>query len=362
MTETKRPKLALLYRSPAPLPDLHRVGNSKLGASGTQLQHGGMDDNSRRRRHNEPPMHPSSNPRYPQQTLHDPSQQQQQQQQRRSYGQQPTDRFRPSPLNAPTTATGRGMGGSAGYGTTGYYQDTGTTGFPSTGMPQGAMGYHQPGAEYGQAGDTRQSQGFSASTYNPTAMMYNVQGGGGAQNPAAAAAAVYDTTSQQFSSRPPAAAMQMMPPDVGASYFPNEPTNATGAASGMQPQAAPSTQALYQPSGLSNYSGGIASMGGMAAAAAQPPPPAAAGPPDVSMEEQESSASTGLEEAWATYQTELRGVFRNVQDGVLAAASESLLNLSDWLLSHVSDLGTCTSKNSTLYLTTSFFVESKQQD
>jgi hypothetical protein len=191
------------------------------------------------------------------------------------------------------------------------------------------MGYHQTPAEYGQA-DARQSQGFAASTYNPTAMMYNVQGAAGAQSPA-----VYDT-SQQFSSRPPAA-MQMMPPDVGASYFPNEPTNTAAAASGMQPQAAPSSQAVYQPSGLSSYSGGMPSIGGMAAQQQQPTTTAA---PDVSMEEQETSASTGLEEAWATYQTELRGVFRNIQDGVLAAASDSLLNLSDWLLSHVSDLGT----------------------
>lgn len=274
-------------------------------------------DNNRRRRLNAPPM-PHASVRYAE-ALHDPSQQQ-----RRSYAGSSTDRFRPPPLNPPVSATaaGRGMSGSAGY-STGYYQDPTASQFPPTAMPPGAIGYHQSPGEYGQT-DARQTQGFGASSYNPTTMMYNVQGAAGAQNPA-----VYDTN-QQFSSRQPAA-MQMMPPDVGTSYFQSEPTNTAAAASGMQPQAASTSQPVYQASGMSSYSGGIPSMGGIAA---QPSTAT-----EAAMEDQEGSEPAGLEQAWATYQNELRGVFRSIQDGVLAAASESLLNVSDWLLSHVSDLG-----------------------
>ena len=189
-------------------------------------------------------------------------------------------------------------------------------------MPQGAMGYHHS-ADYAQP-DTRQTQGFGAGSYNPTAMMYNVQQPGGPQNPA-----VYDT-SQQFPPRQPAA-MPLMPTDVAAPYFPGEPSNTPAAPSGMEPQAAPTSQALYQQHPLPSYSGGVAAMGGMTGQHSTAP--------DVSMQEHEYPASGGLDEAYTSYQSALREIFRNIQNGVLAAASDSLLSVSDWLLSHVVELG-----------------------
>ncbi|SPQ21250.1 0acf0048-c05d-4f22-aeb0-f0b24d211cd6 [Thermothielavioides terrestris] len=211
------------------------------------------------------------------------------------------------------------MGGSTGYG--GYYQDTSATGFPTTAMPQGAMGYHHSTADYGQP-DSRQTQSFGG-TYTPT-MMYNVQQTGGPQG-----AAVYDA-SQQFPSRQ-AAGLPMMATDVTAPYFSSEPAN-TPAPSTLQAQTASSSATpVYQQPGLHGYStGGMAAIGGMAAQST----PAA----EVRMEE-EYPAAEGLDEAYAAYQSALKEIFQNIRNGVLAEASESLLNVSNWLLSHVVDLG-----------------------
>ncbi|KAI1840266.1 hypothetical protein JX265_013616 [Neoarthrinium moseri] len=265
-----------------------------------------MDDNARRRRQNEPPISATSNPRYP---GHDPNAQ------RRSYGASAgaSDRYRPAPLNTSPTAA-RGMGGTAAY--SGYYQEPAAA--FSTAMPQNTMPYQ---SEYGQ--DTRQTQNFGA--YNAS-MMYNVPQAG-AQN------AVYDT-SQQFPSRQPAA-LQIMPTDVAAPYFPSEPTNSTPATA-LQGQAGSSgTSGVYQQSSadqramLQNYSSGMASMSGMSQTS----------PPDQVMEDQEYSASAEMGEAYEQYQSALKEIFTNIRNGVLVAASESLLNVSDWLLSKVAELG-----------------------
>jgi len=221
------------------------------------------------------------------------------------------------------------MGGSAGY--SGYYQEPTANAFPTaTAIPQSAMGYHQSTSDYGQ--DARQGQSF-AGAYNPANMMYNVQQAS-AQNP------VYDTN-QQFSSRQPAG-MQIMGTDVATPYFQSEPTNA--AASALQPQATAGaassnpTSAVYQQgatdrSAMLSYSaGGMATMGGLG-------PQATSSAADVTMEEQEYPASSGLDEAYASYQTALKEIFRNIQAGALTTASESLLNVSEWLLSHVTELG-----------------------
>lgn len=212
------------------------------------------------------------------------------------------------------------MGGSTSY--SGYYQDTSATGgFPTTAMPQGAMSYHHSTADYGQP-DSRQPQSFGG-TY-PPAMMYNVQQPAGPQS-----AAVYDA-SQQFPSRQPAG-LPMMATDVTAPYFSNEPTNAA-ATSTLQAQTASSnTPQVYQQPGLHGYStGNMAAIGGMTTQTT----PAT----DVRMEE-EYPAPGGLDEAYASYQSALKEIFQNIRNSVLGAASESLLNVSDWLLSHVVELG-----------------------
>jgi hypothetical protein len=51
------------------------------------------------------------------------------------------------------------------------------------------------------------------------------------------------------------------------------------------------------------------------------------------------SAAAALAGAYASYYSTLAGVFENVRDGVLVTASNSLLEASRWLRSHVVDLG-----------------------
>ena len=190
------------------------------------------------------------------------------------------------------------------------------------------MSYHHSAADYGQP-DSRQPQSFGG-TYTP-AMMYNVQQTAGPQS-----AAVYDA-SQQFSSRQ-AAGLPMMATDVTAPYFSSEPTNAA-ATSNLQAQtASSSTPQVYQQPGLHGYStGSMAAIGGMTSQTT----PAA----DVRMEE-EYPAPGGLDEAYASYQSALKEIFQNIRSGVLATASDSLLNVSDWLLSHVVELGMRAKMNS----------------
>ncbi|KAI0012788.1 hypothetical protein F4779DRAFT_532282 [Xylariaceae sp. FL0662B] len=263
-----------------------------------------MDDNGRRRRPNEPPIGATSNPRHP---IHDPNAQ------RRSYGGSGADRYRPAPLNTSPSAA-RGIGAAAGY--SAYYQEPGTA--FSTAMPQNPMPYQ---SEYGQ--DTRQTPSFGA--YNPS-LMYNVPQAG-------AQSAVYDT-SQQFPSRQPAA-LQMMATDVAAPYFPGEPTNASAASSLQSQGASSSTSAVYQQGPaeqramFQNYPSGMSSLSGMAQTNA----------PDQVMGEQDYSSSAEMGAAYEQYQSALKEIFTNIQSGVLEAASESLLNVSEWLLSKVVELG-----------------------
>ncbi|KAK3297052.1 uncharacterized protein B0H64DRAFT_116642 [Chaetomium fimeti] len=271
-----------------------------------------MDDNRGQRRQNEPPIYPASSSR------HNPSLHEHPQPRRPFSGAQ-GDRFRTGPLGTSPSGPSRGIGGSTGY--SGYYQDASTTGFPAAAMPQSGMSYHQSTTDYGQP-DSRQSQSFGG-TYTP-GMMYNVQQTGGPQ-----ATAVYDA-GQQFSSRQ-AAGLPMMATDVTGAYFPNEPTNAAATSSLQAQTGSSSTPQVYQQPGMHGYStGSIATIGGMAA---QTTPTT-----DVRMEE-EYAAGSAPEVSYAHYQTALKEIFRNIQSGVLAPASETLLQISQWLLTHVVELG-----------------------
>jgi hypothetical protein len=271
-------------------------------------------------------MHATGNPRF-RQSLQDASQQQ-----RGAYSGGASDRYRTGSApntTSPLPGAPRNMGGSASYG--GYYQQEPNTGaFSTAAMAQGsAMGYNQSAPDYSQ--DTRQPQTY-AGTYNP--MMYNVQQAG-------SQAAVYDT-SQQFSARQPAG-LQMITTDVAGPYFSSEPASAaTG--TGLQSQAAPSTAStgVYQQSPaerasmIQNYST-AAGMQDVASGIAAQPSSAA----DVSMEEPEfpDAAADGLQEAYNNYQNAVKQIFENIQSGELAPASDSLITVSEWLLSHVIELG-----------------------
>lgn len=270
-----------------------------------------MDDNARRRRQEQAAS--SSNPRH---TLHDPNAS------RRSYGAGVLDRYRPAPV--PTDPPGsRSMATTASY--SGYYQEP-VAAF-SHAMPQNTIAYP---TDYTQ--DSRQTQGYN--TYN-TSMLYNVPQAG-------TQSTVYDAN-QQFPSRQ-AAGMQMMTPDVAGPYFPSEPANTAAAAALQSQPASSSTPGVYQQSPSDQrmlqqtYPSNMSSMSGMTQA----------GAPEQVVEDQEyattanqstAATETAMGQAYEQYQSALREVFTNIHSGVLQTAGESLLGISEWLLSKVLDLG-----------------------
>lgn len=65
------------------------------------------------------------------------------------------------------------------------------------------------------------------------------------------------------------------------------------------------------------------------------PPP----PPEIMDDQQPEYAPGSLEEAYDRYHTALKEIFHNIRSGLLTEASQSLLQVSDWLLSNVGDLG-----------------------
>jgi hypothetical protein len=260
-----------------------------------------MDDNSRRRRQNEPP-YPAQDPRF-----------NAEQSQGRGFSSSSSERYRHTPLTT-TPAAARGAGATA-YPT--YYQDPAAS-FPAA-IPPNTMQYQS-----GYPQDQRQQPGFTA--YNPE-MMYNV-----AQQPTPSN--VYDTT-QQFQTRQPAG-MQMIS-DVAGPYFTNEPSSAPGPPN-LQHHASSSSSNVYQqhqqspadrtPLLQQGYASNMA-MGGIPQ-----------GPPEMMEEEEFPSQGPGMEAAYTSYQTALKEIFQNVINGRLAEASSSLLEVSEWLLGHVGDLGT----------------------
>ncbi|KAK0101004.1 hypothetical protein ONS96_006236 [Cadophora gregata f. sp. sojae] len=262
-----------------------------------------MDDNNRRRRQNEPPYQ-GSDPRFGAD-----------QSQGRGFSSSSAERYRPAPLNT-SPSTGRGTAGASAY--SGYYPEPASS-FAGS-LPSNTLQY-QPG--YAQ--DQRQQQSFTG--YTPDISMYNV-GQQTAQN------TVYDSTSQ-FQARQPAA-MQMLS-DVAAPYFPNEQNNPPGPPS-LQHHASSGSSAVYQqhqqspadrsaPLLQQGYPTSM-SMGAMNQNA-----------PEIMEEEDFQAQGPGMEAAYTAYQTALKQIFQNTINGRLGEASLSLLEVSEWLLGHVGDLG-----------------------
>ncbi|RDW89379.1 hypothetical protein BP6252_01411 [Coleophoma cylindrospora] len=260
-----------------------------------------MDDNSRRRRQNEAPSYPAPDPRFGDQG------------QARGFSSSTAERYRPAPLNTSPSAA-RGAGGATAY--SGYYQEPAPT-FPAA-LPPNNLQYQQ-----GYPQDQRQQQNFAG--YNPD-LMYNV-------TQQATQSTTYDTN-QQFQARQPAA-MQMLS-DVAAPYFPSDPSTAA-APPGLQHHASSSSSTVYpqqqqqqqqhQSPAQQGYSGTM-TMGGIPHTA-----------PDIMDQSQYEAQGPGMEEAYNAYQTALKEIFQNVINGRLAEASQSLLEVSEWLLGHVGDLG-----------------------
>lgn len=286
-----------------------------------------MDDIYRRRKQNENPMRPPSDPRY-QQQAQDGSQ-------RRQYHQSGSS----SSDHQRMPSGGRVLSSSssaAGYG--GYYQEAPESAYAAS---HGAMAYSQQPTDYAQ--DARQAQGF-ANTYNPSSaqMMYGVQ-------PTSGQGTVFDT-SQAYASRQHGS-MQMMAPDAASSgYYASDSTGsgavamhggasssvyqhhgaadsrgnaaATGYGAGMVPL--PSANSSQQPAASSNIGGSSSAAAAAAAAAAS-----------------SSQDYAETDESYTAYQRTLKDVFKNIKSGSLTPASESLLSISDWLLSRVESLGVC---------------------
>lgn len=61
--------------------------------------------------------------------------------------------------------------------------------------------------------------------------------------------------------------------------------------------------------------------------------------PEIMEEEDFQQQVPGMEAAYTAYQTALKEIFQNIINGRLADASLSLLEVSEWLLGHVVDLG-----------------------
>ncbi|KAI5461132.1 hypothetical protein BGZ63DRAFT_404030 [Mariannaea sp. PMI_226] len=263
-----------------------------------------MDDPNQRRRQNEPRVQQASNQRY---SLQDISQQ------RRSLTGGSSERYRPVPINTSPSAA-RGIAGAGGYST--YYQEP-TASFSTANMSAAAMAY---GPEYG-ADSRQQTQNFGG--YNTTAtMMYNVP-------QPSAQTTVYDA--QQFGSRQPTA-MQMMTPDVASTYFSSDTGNAGNSGLQQTGQSSSGATNVYQQSNPLAY----AAAGMSNVSAMQQAPPSA----EVSMTEDQDYVPDGaLEEKWVNYQQQLGTIFQDVVNGSLESASETLLSVSNWLLTQVVDLG-----------------------
>ena len=283
-----------------------------------------MDEHNHRRRQNDPPYVPPD-PRF-----------MSSQGQGRGFSSSTSQRYRSSALQS--SLAGRGDAGATTY--SGYYQEP-TASF-ATAMPPSAVPYQ---SSYAQ--EPRQQQTFTG--YN-TDMMYNV-------TPQAPQSGVYDS-SQQFQATRQPAAMQMLP-DEGPPYFQAEQGSASGQ-SAMQHQAAPSSANVYQqhqqsPADRSSmlqqsYPATIA-MGGMGQAAPEMMETEGFQSASASAQTQTQPQPPPMEVAYNSYLTALKEIFLNIVHVRLSEASRSLLEVSEWLLGHVTDLGRQTIHICTISLT-----------
>ncbi|PVH68441.1 hypothetical protein DL98DRAFT_522746 [Cadophora sp. DSE1049] len=130
--------------------------------------------------------------------------------------------------------------------------------------------------------------------------------------------------------------MQMLS-DVAAPYFPSEQNN-TPCPPALQHHASSGSSAVYQQrqqspadqnAHLLNQE--FLTFTGMNAMMENPP--------EIMEEEDFQAQGSGMEAAYTAYQTALKQIFQNIINGRLGEASLSLLEVSEWLLGHVWDLG-----------------------
>ncbi|KAH7318710.1 hypothetical protein B0I35DRAFT_451436 [Stachybotrys elegans] len=265
-----------------------------------------MDDTGGRRRQHEQPAQQTSNPRYQDQPPH-------------SRALSSSERYRPG-LPTASPSTPRGMGTNS-Y--SAYYPESSAAFPPATMSATTTMGY---GPDYGS--DARQpSQNFGS--YNASPMMYNVP-------QANAQGSVYDTN--QFGHRQ-SSSMQLMTPDVTSTYFSSETGGGSASAIPGSSQTSGATASVFQQTPSMSYGPNISSVGNLQ----QSHGPASA---DASMAEDNEAQDGGLEEKWLNYQRQLGAVFQDISRGSLENASDTLLSISNWLLSQVDHLGLSTDDSS----------------
>lgn len=255
-----------------------------------------MEDNGRYRRHNDPYAY-TTVPRIGQDTP------------RRSSG---VDRFRtPSLVSREPAAGASPSERNATY--TGYYVES----------PQFSMPALQPNPIAYQSDFTQDQQRQPYSPYGP-GVMYSV-----AQQSAANTS--YDALQYQPTPRTSTAtAIEVASsgfPDVPSFYSPAEPT--TGGPVAHQPAPAYPPITYGQPTSMDR------SM-------QQPYNPMHELAPSTQaplVEQQEYEQPSNYENEFNEYQTELKRTFEAVRNGQLKEASNTLLRISNWLLTHVVELG-----------------------
>jgi hypothetical protein len=144
---------------------------------------------------------------------------------------------------------------------------------------------------------------------------------------------VYEST-QQFQGRQPAG-MQMLS-DVAGPYFTNEAASAAGPPS-LQNNPSSGSSTVYQQHQQSPADRAALLQQGYPSNLAMGGVPQAHG--EIMEGEDYSPQGPLIQAAYTTYQTKLKEVFQNIINGNLAEASQSLLELSEWCLGHVGDLG-----------------------
>lgn len=229
----------------------------------------------------------------------------------RGYPDDALERYRAAQLNTTPTPARNISGPSATYSP--YYTGS-TSSFPPS-IPTNTLQY--TGAN-DYTSDQSQQQGYAGYS---TSIMYNV-GQQATQNTG------YDAP-QQFQARQPAS-MQLpsqLASGVSVPFFRPDSNTASGPPI-LQHASPPNSTVSYPPSNVHGYSSNVG-MGDI-------------GPE--SAEEQGSVQSGGATEAYEMYQDALKRIFYNIREGKLVEASTSTLEVSNWLLTHVGQLG----KNSAL--------------
>ena len=308
MFEPKNPKvekLAVLYATPPLSPSAHRSALEAPLASfkGRNL---GMDSNDPRRRPSNPSGYAGQqgllqSPQYPATSV--------------------SDRYRSTQLGiqSPTSAPATGRSGNLPGYAYGYGE---SSSFGASAMNPASMSYQ---SEYGQESQ-RQPQQYGQ--YG-SSLMYNVS-----SQQQAPSQATYEGV-QHYQQPRQSTAIEVLPNQFGVAqqyYGAGESGPTSAPISGMGGQT---TQTQYPQMSYSQ----------------QPSTARESIPSGYAMADTTQSAQTGYgqaeysssqqENAYATYQTELKKVYQDVRDGKLVEASVNLVNISDWLLTNAESLGSC---------------------